>query len=409
MTRRLQALLALLLLPAAVPAEDWPGWRGPYHNGISQEKGRPARWSATENVRWKAPLTGAGVSAPVVWGERVFLTASDGRLNDRLHLLCFHRDTGKQLWHARFFGSAVSEGQFAPGGMAVPTPATDGQRVFALFGTGDLVCVDVEGRPVWVRSLAEEYGPFRNRWGMAASPVLVGGLLVVQIDHSAQSYLLGVDPATGGNRWRTLRDASVNWSSPLPVRLSKKTQIIAVGTYTIKGYAADNGAELRNMPGMVTQCIPTPVAFGNRLIAGGGRDYTTLSVRLDDSLRGDLSETHVAWRVRSTGAAIPSPLVLDGLCYYVEDNGFGVCLKADSGERVWRERLGGSKYSASPVAGDGKVYFTSEDGKVTVIKAGPKFQVLGRNNVGELVVASPALSQGHVFLRGDKHLYCIGK
>jgi outer membrane protein assembly factor BamB len=138
----------------------------------------------------------------------------------------------------------------------------------------------------------------------------------------------------------------------------------------------------------------------------GTRDFSTLSLRLDEA-RGDRTETHVAWKVKSGGARIPSPLVLDGLYYFVEDNGVANCLKADGGERVWRERLGGNKYSASPVAGDGKLYFTGEDGSVTVVQAGPTFKVLGRNDVGELVVASPALSQGCVFLRGDKHLYCI--
>jgi outer membrane protein assembly factor BamB len=405
-----RSLLALLLLHAAVPAGEWPGWRGPDHNGVSSEKGLPARWSATENVRWKAQLPGAGVSAPVVWGERVFVTASDGRLNDRLHVLCFRRDDGKPLWHARFFGSAVSEGQFAPGGMAVPTPATDGKRTFALFGTGDLVCVDNDGRPLWVRSLAQEYGPFRNRWGMAASPILVGGLLVVQIDHSGQSYLLGVDAATGANRWRATRDAAVNWASPLPVRVGKKTQIITAGTYALRSYDADTGSELWRAEGVLQmQCIPTPVASGNRLFTTGGRDFTTLSLRLEESGGGDLARTHVAWKVRSPGANIPSPLVLDGLCYFVEDNGFGNCLKADTGERVWRERLGGRKYSASPVTGDGKVYFTSEEGLVTAVRAGPKFEMLGRNDVGELLVASPALAHGCVFLRGDKHLYCVAE
>ena len=408
MMRHNLTLLTLLLLPAAAPAENWPGWRGPTHDGLSPEKELPARWSATEQVRWKAELPGAGVSAPVVWGERVFVTASDGRLNDRLHLLCFHRDSGEQLWHARFFGSAVSEGQFAPGGMAVPTPATDGKRVFALFGTGDLVCVDHDGAPVWVRSLAQEYGPFRNRWGMAASPVLVGNLLVVQVDHSGQSYLLGVDPATGADRWRTLRDASVNWSSPVPAEVGGKTQVIAVGTYAVKGYAADTGEELWRVGGVHMQCIPTPVAAGERLYLLGGRDFSALAIRLDGA-RGDLTKTHVAWKARSGGANVPSPLLLDGRFYFVEDNGMGNCLKADTGESLWRERLGGRKYSASPVAGDGKVYFTAEDGKVTVVKAGAEFEVLAQNSVGESVVASPALSQGRVYLRGDKHLYCIGQ
>jgi outer membrane protein assembly factor BamB len=405
MTRRLLTLLAALLAgPAA--ADNWPGWRGPDHDGISFEKGLPTRWSAIQNVRWKAALPGAGVSAPIVWGERVFVTASDGRLGECLHLLCFHRDSGKELWHARFFGSATSEGQFAPGGMAVPTPATDGRRVFALFGTGDLVCVDTEGRPVWVRSLAQEYGPFRNRWGMAASPALAGDLLVVQVDHPGASYLLGVEAATGANRWRKRRDASVNWSSPLPVVVGTKLQIVAAGTYALRGYAADTGDELWRMQGLQMQCIPTPVASGGRLFAVGGRGSSALSVRLGGA-RGDVTETHVAWRVRC-GANIPSPLVLDGYCYCVEDGGLASCLRAESGTRVWRERLGGGKYSASPVAGDGKLYFPSESGRVTVVRAGPRFEVLARNEVGELLVASPALSAGCLFLRGERHLYCIG-
>jgi outer membrane protein assembly factor BamB len=405
MRRRLLTLLTLLLLPVAAAAENWPGWRGPSHDGVSPEKGLPTRWSATANVRWKAELPGSGVSAPIVWGERVFITASDGRLGDRLHLLCFHRDSGKKLWHTRFFGSATSEGQFAPGGMAVPTPVTDGKRVFALFGTGDLVCVDTDGRPVWVRSLAQEYGPFRNRWGMAASPALCGNLLVVQVDHPSASYLLGVEAATGANRWRTKRDASVNWSSPLPVLVGKQLQIVTAGTYALRSYAADNGGELWSIQGLQMQCIPTPVASGDRLFVAGARNSRVLSVRLVDA-RGERTKTQITWTARS-GTNIPSPLVLDGLCYCLEDGGFANCFKADDGERVWRERLGGGKYSASPVAGDGKVYFASESGRVTVVRAGPKFEVLARNDVNEPVVASPALSQGCLFLRGDRHLYCI--
>src|SRR5262249_40402000 len=181
-------------------AADWPGWRGPGGDGVTAEKHLPVAWSATANVRWKARLHGAGVSSPVVWGDRVFLTASDGRRDDRLHVTCYHRADGRLLWHTRLFGSAPTD-QFPPGGMAVPTPAADGPRLFTLFGTGDLVCLDFDGRPVWVRSLAEEYGPFRNRWGMGSSPVLVGDLLVVQVDHWSQSYLLGVDARTGANRW----------------------------------------------------------------------------------------------------------------------------------------------------------------------------------------------------------------
>src|SRR6516164_1233601 len=274
-----------LTLPAT--AADWPGWRGPTGTGVSTDKDLPTKWSATENVRWKAPLSGAGVSAPVVHGERIFLTTSDGRGNDRLHVLCYQRSDGKELWHTTLFGSAQPEGQFPLGGMAVPTPATDGKHVFALFGTGDLVCLDFDGKPLWLRSLAQEYGPFRNRWGMGASPILVGDLLVVLVDHWGQSYLLGVDAKTGATRWKTNRDASVNWSSPVAVKAKDRTHIVVIGTHQVKGYDAADGAELWKVDGMMMQCIPSPVAEGNIVYAVSGRKGNTLAIRLDGA-RGEL-------------------------------------------------------------------------------------------------------------------------
>jgi outer membrane protein assembly factor BamB len=385
---------------------EWPGWRGPAGDGTSPEKDLPERWSATDNVRWKVPLFGAGVSTPVVWGERIFLTASDGRLNDRLHVLCYHRADGRLLWHRKLFGSSVPEGQFPPGGMAVPSPTTDGKHVYALFGTGDLVCLDLDGKPVWVRSLAQEHGPFRNRWGMAASPLLLADRLVVQVDHWGQSYLLAVDAATGSDRWRTERDAAVNWTSPVAATVNGKVQVIAAGTYRVKGYDAEKGNELWSVTGMQQQCIPTPVVQGDLLLAVSGRDFYTLAVRLDGRL-GDLTKTHVAWKARSRGAYIPSPVCLGDRYYFVEDNGWGNCLETATGKEIWRERLGGN-YRASPVAGDGKIYFTSLEGVVTVVKAGAEFDVVARNDVGEALTASPAISAGQIFLRGEKHLFCVG-
>jgi outer membrane protein assembly factor BamB len=406
-TRYCIAAAVLVLTSVALRGENWPAWRGPGGGGVSTEKDLPLHWSATENVRWKAPVPGAGVSTPIVWGERVFLTSSDGRDNDRLHLLCFHRDTGKLLWHNRYFGSAVSEGQFPPGGMAVPTPTTDGERVYALFGTGDLVCVDLAGRPVWVRSLAQEYGPFRNRWGMAASPLLVGDLLVVQVDHWGKSYLLAVERGSGATRWRTVRDASVNWTSPVAVQVQGRTQIVAAGTYTLKGYDAETGKELWTAQGLQMQCIPTPVGQDGKLYAVSGRDFYTLALKLDGKT-GDLTGTNVVWKVRSGGAYVPSPLCLGERYWFIEDSGWLNCLDAATGKKIYRERLGG-KVSASPVAGAGRLYLTAEDGHVTVIDAAGPFKVLARNDVGETLVASPALSQGRIFLRGDKHLWCIGE
>lgn len=401
---RLYVLFSSFCFAALALGADWPGWRGPAGTGVSQESNLPTKWSATENVRWKVPLSGAGVSAPVISGERIFLTASDGRGSDRLHVYCYQRGDGKELWHTTLFGSAQPEGQFPPGGMAVPTVVADGKHVFALFGTGDLVCLDFDGKPVWLRSLAQEYGPFRNRWGMGSSPILVGDLLVVLVDHYGQSYLLGVDARTGANRWKTNRDAAVNWSSPLAVKANGKTHIVVIGTYQVKGYDAADGAERWKVDGMMQQCIPSPAAEGAVVYAVSGRKGATLAIRLDDT-KGDMTK-NIVWRSPRGTPFVPSGLVYAGHYYLVDDEGFGTCLDAATGAEVWRQRMGG-KYQASLVAGDGKVYYTNLDGVVSVIKAGAKFEVLSKNSVGESIVASPAISNGQMFLRGDKHLYCI--
>jgi len=396
--------VAILLFPALAHAEEWPGWRGLNGTGVSGEKNLPVRWSATENVLWKVPLTGAGVSTPVVWGDHVFITASEGR-NDRLHLLCFDRQTGKVRWQSRFFGSAQPEGFFAPGGMAVPTPATNGKQVFALFGTGDLVCMDFDGKPVWIRSLAEEYGPFRNRWGMGASPILIGDLLVVLVDHWGQSYLLGIDATTGANRWKTPRDASVNWSSPCPVTVNGRMQLVVTGTYKVKGYDAATGKELWTTDGMRDECIPTPVSDGRLVYAVSGRKGQTLAIRLD-GLQGELSAKNFAWHSTRGAPYVPSGLYHEGLYYLVDDEGFATCLDGATGKEVWRERLGG-RFHASPVAGDGKLYYPNMQGVVFVARMGAKFEMLAKNNLGETIVASPAIAHGQIFIRGEKHLYCI--
>ena len=396
-----RSLIGLVLLTPTLLLADWPGWRGPTHDGISNEKALPTTWSDKDNVRWKAAIPGAGVSAPIVSRDRVFLTSSTGRSNEHLHLYCFDVGDGKPVWHRRFFGSEVSEGQFPPGGMAVPTPATDGKRVYALYGTGDLVCVGFDGKPVWIRSLAQEYGAFRNRWGMASSPLLLGDLLVVQVDHHGKSYLLGVDAVTGRNRWRTLRDAAVNWTSPVPVRLGGRTILVAAGTNTLKGYDAGTGKERWSVPGLESQCIPTPVVLGDRLWLCGGKDSTSSCFQL----RAE-GPPRLLWNVKTRGVGIPSPLCVEDYFYYAEDNGFVACLEAATGKQVWRHRLN-FKVHASPVAGHDRLYFAGMNGAVTVLKVGPKYDFLAKNDIGEGIVASPALSGGCIFLRGEKHLFCI--
>lgn len=396
-------LLVVGILPLTALADNWPGWRGPAHSGVTTETKLPVEWSRTQNVRWKTTLQGTGASSPVVWGDRVFLTASDGRQSDQLHVYCYHRKDGRQLWHTRLFGSAPTD-LYPLGGMAVPTPVTDGQRLYLLFGTGELVCLDLDGKPLWIRSLAEEYGAFRNRFGMGTSPILVGDLLVVQVDHWSQSYLLAVDPKTGANRWKTNRDAAVNWTTPLAVTVNGRVQIVAFGTYRAAGYDAATGAELWTVSGMHQQCIPSPVTWNGMAFAASGEGV--MAIRLDGA-KGDVTKSHVVWKYKKLMPFTPSPLTYQGHLYIVGDKGVVACLDAKNGDVLWKERLG-EQFYASPVAGDGKIYFASKEGVVRVVQAGPELKLLAENDVRETIIGSPAISNGAIYLRGEKHLFCIG-
>jgi outer membrane protein assembly factor BamB len=397
-------ITVFLIWTSVIHADNWPQWRGPGNHGISEEKNLPLSWSATKNVRWKVALKGAGVSQPIVWKDRIFLTASDGRLNDRLHVYCYARADGKLLWHSKLFGSAPTD-LYPLGGMAVPTPATDGKLVYVLFGTGDLAALDFDGKPAWIRSLAEEYGPFRNRWGMGASPVLIGETLLVQVDHWSQSYLLAVDAKSGENRWKTDRPGSVNWTSPLAVKVKDKLEIITFGTNFVRSYDADKGNELWRVEGMHFQCIPSPIVMGDIVFACSGEN--TMAIKMDGS-RGDLTKSHVLWKNKKANAFLPSPLLYQDFLYLPGDRNFVTCYDGGTGTQVWKERLG-NEFHASPVGGAGRVYIATKEGSVKVVRAGPSFDLLADNPMGETIVASPAISNGQIFVRGEKHLFCIGE
>lgn len=398
------SLSLVLLTLATARADNWPGWRGPGNQGISTETKAPLTWSPKTNIRWKVEVPGAGVSSPVVWGDHIFLTASDGRLNDQLHVYAFHRKDGRILWHARLFGSAPTD-LYPPGGMAVPTPATDGKYVYVLFGTGELAALDFAGKPVWIRSLAEEYGPFRNRWGMGTSPVLAGNTLVVQVDHWSQSYLLAVDPKTGANRWKANRPGSVNWTSPLVVKVKDRLEVITFGTNHIRSYDSEKGTELWRVDGMHFQCIPSPVVSGDLLVACSGDN--TMGIKLDGS-RGDLTKSHVLWKNTKAKAFLPSPLLYREHLYIPSDRQFVSCYDAKTGTLLWKERVG-ETFHASPVAVGDRVYIPTKEGTVAVVAAGSEFKLLSTNSIGEQLIASPAVSNGQIFLRGEKHLFCVGE
>ena len=407
----LSSFVALCLCCVArVQAENWPGWRGADRTGVSREKTVPLRWSPQDNVKWKVPLAGSGISSPVIWRDRVILTASEGPTQSDLHIVCLSLDDGRQLWHLKLWGTAPTRHHATKSSMASATPVTDGRHVYAFFGTGDVFCVDMDGGLVWHRSLAAEYGNFENRFAASSSPLLFGDLLLLQCDHYGESYLLAIDTKTGADRWKTDRpEAWLSWSSPLlaPVGEGPERELIVSGSEKIDAFDPRSGTRLWTVRGMAHECIPTPVWGNGLLYAVSGPNGQTLAIQPGG--RGDVTDTHVVWSNGRGTPFVPSAILVGDFYYMVDDKGIATCLDAHTGRPAWQKRLGGN-YTASPVATQNRIYLVNEAGRTVVVRAGlRKYVELARNELNEPVFASPSISQGHLFMRTARHLYCIGQ
>jgi outer membrane protein assembly factor BamB len=422
-------------------AEDWPQWRGPRGTGVSAETGLPARWGP-HDLAWKVELAGLGVSSPVVWGERVFVTSQAGRGARRpgthptlargeegkaekplgggdpaaegaaqkvdFVVEAFDRKDGRRLWGHRF----PAEGDLPPvhdkHNLASPSPVTDGARVYAWFGTGQLVALDVDGTPVWRRNLARDFGPFDITWGHGSSPALYRDLLLLLCDHEPASYLLALDRKTGQQRWRVNRGKGLrSHSTPVVVRGPRGDELIVNSSERIDAYDPRTGRPLWHAGGPNRFPIPVPAHHDGVLYASRGyRSGPYMAIRTGG--RGDVSKTHVMWTVATGAPYVSSLLYYDGLVYMANDAGIVTAVDPETGEKVWQERVAGI-FTASPVAGDGKVYLLSETGEAIVLKAGRQPVVLERNALGHRMVASPAISNGQFFIRTDDRLLAIGK
>jgi outer membrane protein assembly factor BamB len=431
------ALPLALAAGVTVSAADWPQWRGPHGSGIADDKNLPERWSATENVAWKANLAGVGVSSPIVSGNAVFVTSQIGagvsrqgpRLaqgggaagageralvgraspSDKVIFLveAFDRATGRRLWQHRMDAVGSLESVHDKHNLASPSPVTDGQLVYAWFGNGQIVALDMNGKVVWQRHIGQEISPFDINWGHSSSPTLYDDVLILLCDHDSAAYLLGVDKKTGKDKWKADRGAGrSSYSTPFVVRTSNAPELIVNSSERVDAYDPRNGAFLWHVGGSNQFPIPVPT-FGNGVIymTRGYRSGPYLAVKPGG--RGDISASHVVWQV-PTGAPYISSLVYDaGLLYMASDVGAVSVIEAETGKRLWQARVNGL-FSASPVAGDGKIYFASETGEVIVLRAGREPKVIARNDVGERLLASPAIANGQIFLRSDSSLFAIG-
>jgi len=388
--------------------EDWPGWRGLQRTGVSGETDIPTKWSATEGIAWKTALPGSGISNPIISGERVIVTSSDGPKQATLHVVCLHRDTGKELWHIKLWGTAPTLYLAGKSSMASPSPVTDGKFIYGFFGSGDLFCLDMDGGLIWQRSLATEYGEFENRFAASSSPLLYQGLLLVQCDHYGASYVLGIDALTGVNRWKVDRpECWLSWASPqlLPVGDKGDHELVLCGSHKVDGLDPLTGEKLWTVKGMRRECIPTPVYGNGLLYVTSGPKGPSMAIKPGG--RGDVTTTHVVWSNSRGSPFVPSAILVGERYYMVDDAGIGTCLDAMTGKIVWQNRFPGA-YTVSPVAAGGRVYFINEAGLTVVIDATvPEFKIVSKNELGESCFASPAISQGRFFFRGSEHLFCI--
>jgi outer membrane protein assembly factor BamB len=444
--RALTVLLALTLGSVAVFAENWPNWRGPHGTGINDEHPLPTRWGKDENIAWRAPLRGLGVSGPIVWGNRVFLTSQlgMGELREGRHptlvrgedtsaerplgegrelpsgssaedvvflVEAFDRADGHRLWEYRLPAEAV-DGELPPvhskHNLASPSPVTDGAHVYAWFGTGQLVALDMDGKLAWERHLGKEYAPFVVSWGHASSPTLYQDTLFLLCDHDNESYLLALDKRTGKEIWKNDRGQGMrSYSTPFVVRGAERNELIVNSSKRVEAFDPTTGKLLWYTGESNRFPIPVPsYDDGVLYMSRGYRSGPYMAVRPGGT--GDVSSSHVLWRVPTGAPYVSSILYYQGLIYMANGAGIVTCVDGRTGERVWQERMDGI-FSASPVAGDGKVYLLAESGEMIVLAAGRKPEVLARSSVGERSLASPALADGQIFIRTDGHLFCVGK
>lgn len=420
-------LLALLALsPICLHAENWPGFRGPTGQGHSSEKNLPLSWSAAFNVVWKTEIPGQGWSSPVVWGERVFVTSAMDN-GSKCHALCLDRKSGKILWDKLVFEQMPLRKE-SKNSYATPTPAVDGQRVYAVFGDGSIAALTFDGSIVWTNREVQFY----SRHGLGASPLLQDGLLIMPFDGSShvtaagsypnntpeerlgwqipwdKSLVVALDAKTGQRVWTGKRGMSrIAHASPVLLREKGETQLLSIAGDAVQGFDLKTGKRLWTVYCQGEGLVPTPVTGDGLIFASSGFEKTTLrGIRTGG--KGDVTATHIAWEQKKGVPTQSSLLYSKPYLFAITDGGIAHCYKGDSGEIVWEERIGGN-HCASPVLAEGRIYFLSEQGDTTIIEAKPEFKILGKNSIGEKCQASLAVSQGNIFIRSEKNLFCIGE
>jgi outer membrane protein assembly factor BamB len=403
------------LLVSRSEADNWGHWRGPMGNGTAENAKPPVQWSNTKNVKWKVAIPGRGSGSPVVWEDNIFVVSAvaaergTGAGNLQFKLFCFDRGNGELRWEQTATQATPHQGTHETNGFASASPCTDGEHVYAHFGSRGLFCYTMDGKLTWKR---EDFGKMetRNSFGEGSSPTIEGDKIIVPWDHEGQSYLYALDKLTGKTIWKVERDEPTCWATPLVVEHNGQKQIIMNGQTNARAYDLETGKELWRCGGQTERPVASPVVTDGLVIIGSGHRGSFLGAfRLNG--KGNIQGTdQVAWTIDRDTPDIASPLLSAGrLYFYKGKTGLLTCVDAVTGKPHYSAtRIPGidSTY-ASPIAAGGYVYLTDRRGTTVVIEDADQLKIVATNSVGETVDATPAPVDNQLIIRGEKHLFCI--
>jgi outer membrane protein assembly factor BamB len=424
------AALSIQLWASTDGEKYWPQWRGPYATGVSRQANPPVAWSETKNIKWKVEIPGRGSSSPIVWGDRLYMQTAvpSGLAGDESHkplgsvnpkrphafkVMALDRRTGKVVWERTAREQTPHEDSHQDNGTwASGSPITDGQHLIAYFESFGIYCYDLNGTKIWEKDLGDK--KMRNQFGEGSTPVLHGNTIVVVWDHlGGQSFVVALDKRTGNELWRVDRDEIDTWATPLVVEQNGRAQVIVPGEKRLRSYDLANGSIVWETAGLTMNPIPSPVFENGMVFATSGFRGNSLKAIKIDGASGDITNTgHVAWSLNRDTPYVPSPLVYDGVLYFLKtNNGLLSAFDAKTGKphyQVQRLEKAPNVFS-SPVAAAGRIYIAGRDGTTVVLKHGATFEVLAENTLDDGFDASPALVDSDLYLRGYKYLYAVAE
>ena len=397
---KLPSLGLACLLALSARADDWTQFRGPAGNGIATGPKLPTKLD-TRSVTWAVDLPGRGLSSPVIIGDRVFVTASSGARQDRLHVLCFNLADGSLRWERQFWatGRTMTHEKISA---ATPSPASDGRRIFAIFSSNDCAALDLDGDLLWYRGLGRDYPNASNSLGMSSSLVVAEGVLVAQVENDSESFTAGLDAATGLNRWKIDRPKKANWTSPSLLKGADGRTLVAL--QSSKGVAVvepATGKTVWSYDDGASTVPSTTVSDGKLYVPSQG-----LTV-LEPAATGQPPKQ--LWRSSQMRPGTSSPLVLGDRVFTMNDGGILSCADATDGKRLWQLRLKGP-FSATPVSAGGFLYCVNEKGLVQVVDPSkPDGVVVSELDLAQAVIGTPSIAAGSLFVRSDGKLWRIGR